>query len=380
MRTLLYGAATLALLAQSCGEGVRSALAGCASVLFEATPFLLAGIVASHLLRRRSRAVEYLGCGCGEGPSARSLPATAATWYVFGAPVAIARFLAAILAARLLQRRVANASCAGGERLHPLGALAALLPAAALAACAMQVLVSVDASHFAPIGNALLGAALGFAAAPCGLGAVAVAGALRVRDPIAATAFLCIAGIVDARALFARSHRDAGNDAFAYALLAIGLGAVAARHGDALVHPALTVPLAVCAGAALCYAVVHRRERSAPARFAPAIMLAGALLGAAPPQYRATETTLTDLFAGERLTFTGALARSGNASTVVRYAITCCRADAAPVAVRLDRAPPFPTGTWLRVDGSVENVNGELRLITTRIERIAPPIDPFIYR
>ena len=109
-------------------------------------------------------------------------------------------------------------------------------------------------------------------------------------------------------------------------------------------------------------------------------MLAGALLGAAPPQYRATETTLTDLFAGERLTFTGALARDGNASAVVRYAITCCRADAAPVAVRLDRSPPFPTGTWLRVAGSVENVNGELRLITTRIERIAPPTDPFIYR
>ena len=47
----------------------------------------------------------------------------------------------------------------------------------------------------------------GFAAAPCGLGAVAVAGALRVRDPIAAAAFLCVAGIVDARALFAWSHR-----------------------------------------------------------------------------------------------------------------------------------------------------------------------------
>ncbi|MGC2407270.1 MAG: hypothetical protein WA431_12750 [Candidatus Cybelea sp.] len=65
---------------------------------------------------------------------------------------------------------------------------------------------------------------------------------------------------------------------------------------------------------------------------------------------------------------------------MVRYAITCCRADAAPVAVRLDRTPRFPAGTWLRVEGSVENVNGELRLITTRIERITPPTDPFIYR
>jgi hypothetical protein len=380
VRTFLYGAATLALLAQSCGQDMRSGLASCAGALFEATPFLLAGIVASHLLRRHHRVVEYLGCGCGGGPSARSIPAAAAAWYVFGAPVAIARFFAAVLAARTLQHRAAHGSCAGAGRLDPLGALAALLPAAALAAGAMQLLVAVDTSHFAPIGNAMLGAVLGFAAAPCGLGAVAVAGALRVRDPLAAAAFLCVAGIVDARALFAWSHRDAGHDAFAYALLAIGLGVVAARRGDALVHPALTVPLAVCAGMALCLAVVHRRQRSAPARFAPAIMLAGALLGAAPPQYRATETTLTDLFAGERLTFTGALARDRNASAVVRYAITCCRADAAPVAVRLDRTPPFAAGTWLRVDGSVENVGGELRLVTTRIKRVAPPTDPFIYR
>lgn len=380
MRTFLYGAATLALLAQSCGQGVRSGLASCASALFEATPFLFAGIVASHLLRRQHGAVEYLGCGCGGGPSARSIPATAAAWYVFGAPVAIARFLAAILAARVLQRRHAHRACAGEERLHPLGALAALLPAAALAACAMQLLVAIDTSHFPPIGNAALGAALGFAAAPCGLGAVAVAGALRVRDPLAAAAFLCVAGVVDARALFAWSHRDAGHDAFAYALLAIGLGAVAARRGDALVHPVLAVPLAIAAGTALGFAIVHRRQRSAPARFAPAVMLAGALLGAAPPQYRATETTLTDLYAGERLTFTGALARDRNASAVVRYAITCCRADAAPVAVRLDRTPPFAAGTWLRVDGSVENVGGELSLVATRIKRIAPPADPFIYR
>jgi hypothetical protein len=197
---------------------------------------------------------------------------------------------------------------------------------------------------------------------------------------VAAAAFLCVAGIVDVRALVARSHPDAGHDAFAYALLAIGLAVVAARRGDALVHPALTVPLALCAAAMLGYAILHRRERSAPARFAPAVMLAGALLGAAPPQYRATETTLADLFAGERLTFTGALARDGGSSAVVRYAITCCRADAAPVAVRLDRPPAFPAGTWLRVEGSVENVDGEFRLVATRIERIAPPSDPFIYR
>lgn len=89
---------------------------------------------------------------------------------------------------------------------------------------------------------------------------------------------------------------------------------------------------------------------------------------------------MTDLFAGERLTFTGALDREGSSSAVVRYAITCCRADAAPVAVRIDRAPPYPNGTWLRVEGRVAQNAGNLRLVTEHAERVAPPADPFLYR
>ncbi len=255
-----------------------------------------------------------------------------------------------------------------------------MVPAALLAGAAMQLFAAFDPAHLSPIGDALLGVALGFTAAPCGLGAIALAGALRARAPIAAAAFLCVAGIVDLRALRSRSREGPGHDAFAYALLAVALGIVAARHGDALVHPAMAAPLACCASVALLYAFAHRRERCAAARLAPCLMLAGALVGAAPPQYRATETTLTDLFAGERLTFAGALVHDGAASAVVRYAITCCRADAAPVAVRLARAPRIPAGTWLRVSGRVETSDGELRLVAERIDRIAPPSDPFIYR
>ena len=289
-------------------ETLRSALAAAASALFEATPFLFAGVLLSRVLRRRVRIIEHLGCGCGPGPSARSLPATAAAWLVFGPVIAIARYVAAMLVAAMLRRRAEHPPL-GDETPHLLDELAAVLPAAVLAGAVMQVCAGFDPARLTTAGNALLGAALGFTAAPCGLGAVALAGALRVRAPIAALAFLCVAGIVDVRALRRVSHSGCGHDALAYALLAIALGIVAWRRGDALVHPAFAAALACCACAALVCAAAYRRCRGAAARTAPALMLLGALAGAPPPQYHATETTLTDLFPGERVTFTGALAR-----------------------------------------------------------------------
>lgn len=380
MRNLLYGVAALALAAVSSPDTLRSALAASASALFEATPFLLAGIVLSHVLRRRAAIVEYFGCGCGTGPSARSLPAAAATWLVFGPLVAVARYLAALLIDRFLHRYAARRALAITTPSHLLEELAAVLPAAVLAGAAMHIAAAFDPGRLSPMGNGLLGAALGFTAAPCGLGAVALAGALRVRAPIAAAAFLCIAGIVDLRALKRAPHAPTGRDGFAYLLLALALGIVAWRRGDALVNPAFAAALAFCACAAALCAAAYRNRRCAAARVAPVLMLVGALVGAPPPQYRATETTLTDLFAGERLTFTGALARDGGASAVVRYAITCCRADAAPIAVRLDRTPPYPPGTWLRVVGTIESVDGKLRLAPRVVQRVTAPSDPFIYR
>jgi uncharacterized membrane protein YcgQ (UPF0703/DUF1980 family) len=109
-------------------------------------------------------------------------------------------------------------------------------------------------------------------------------------------------------------------------------------------------------------------------------MLAGALIGAPPPVYHATETTLAEIFAGERLSFTGVLTCADGTCALVRYAITCCRADAAPVAVRLSAAPRYATGTWLRANGRIDEARGELRLVAQSVERIPPPLDPFIYR
>jgi hypothetical protein len=378
VRTILYGAATLTLVALTSPDTVRSALAVSASALFEATPFLLASVVLARLLPRRHHAAAYLGCGCSSGPSARSIPAAAATWLVFGPQIALARFAAAFFAARFIQPRLRQ--CGENDALHLLGELAALLPAALLAAAAMEFFARFDPARLSPLGVTLVGIALGFSAAPCGLGAIAVAGALRVRAPLAAMAFLCIAGIVDFRTLARRAQRCCDHDACAYALLAVSLGVVAWRHGDALVHPAIAVALAFCAPVALLCALIYRQRACARARVAPALMLIGAFAGAPPPAYYATETTLTDLFPGERLTFTGVLTRQGRSCALVRYAITCCRADAAPIAVRLDRTPSYPAGTWLRVNGQIESVRGDLRLVPQQIETIAPPGDPFVYR
>jgi hypothetical protein len=374
MRVTLFVAATVAIAMLSSPDALRSALATSASALFEATPFLLAGAVLARLVRC-PQVTAYLGCGCGSGPSARSLPATAAAWLVFGPLVAIARFLAAVAVARFTAAKTPR------EAPELLDELAAVVPAAAIAGAVTQFAAFVDLRRFAPSEQIFGGALLGFATAPCGIGAIGVAGALHGRAPLAAAAFLCIAGIADVRAIAScRAHRAQTHDVLAYALLACALGIVGWRHGGALVHPAIAGTLLACAAVALVLALIHRTQRNARARLAPAVMLLGALVTAPPPAYRATETTLSDLFPGERLTFTGTVTRSANDAALVRYAIVCCRADAAPVAVRLAQPPPFAAGTWLRAEGTIEVRAGEPRLVARNLERIAPPVDPFIYR
>jgi hypothetical protein len=172
----------------------------------------------------------------------------------------------------------------------------------------------------------------------------------------------------------------ARHDVFAYVSLTIALCIVAMRRGDQLVHPSLALALGAC-GIATAYLLVRYRSRvDSATRLAPVLMLAGALVTAPPPTYRATETTLSDLFPGERLTFTGLLTPSGRSATLVRYAITCCRADATPIVIRLARRPAVASNAWLRADGTVRNDIDGFYLAASRIETIAPPADPFVYR
>ncbi|HYL27974.1 MAG TPA: hypothetical protein VEW74_09085, partial [Candidatus Nitrosotalea sp.] len=291
MRNLLYAAGALALVAIASPDTARGALAAAASALFEATPFLFAGALLSRCIGRHCAFTRYLGCGCGRGPSALSIPAAAATWLVFGPVVAIARFVAAMFVARFLRERIECDSQANQATTDALGELAALVPSAAIAGIAVQLGGALDPHRLPPLGAALTGAVLGFVAAPCGLAAAAIGGTLEVRAPLAAAVFLCIAGIVDLRALAHASPPRAGHDAFAYMLLALATALVAWRHGGALVHPAFAGALGLCACAAAFGAAFHRCSRGASARCAPALMLIGALAGAGPPHYHATETT-----------------------------------------------------------------------------------------
>lgn len=366
-----------AVVAAAAPVQVRTLLAASASTLLDCTPFVLLGAAAARLPAGWcARAAPYLGCGCGPGPSARSLPAALLTLMAFGPLVAVARFAGAMLAAaRTRDARIASHADDALAQLHSV-----LLPA--LAGGAFSALaVPLILARVPPLFAFAAGAAAGLFGAPCALGAVGFAAGLRAASPAAAAGFLCLAGIADVR-IFRRAapHRHCGPDAVAYTIAAIACAFVAARHGAALVHPRLAIPLALSAAMLFALAWRHRATADARVRIAPAIMLAGVFFAAPPPAYHATETTLSAAFAGERVDFTGVLTRTGTRATLVRYAITCCRADAAPVVLRIGNPPALHDGAWLRARGVLVQTGTGLALRTTSIARIAPPADPFVYR
>lgn len=348
-----------------------------AATLFESAPFILAALVLTQTpLRWNARMDAYLGCGCGVGPSARSLPAAAATWLVFGPLVAGARLAGALLVARFQH---AHHAC-NDHRASLLSELELLVPLAALGAAATLLLPAIAGAHTSRATAFALGAAAAFVTAPCALGTVGLAAAVRSVLPAAAAGFLCVAGIVDVRTWLQRRTAAFEHDALAYAIFALACAIVAARGGGALVHPKLALALWPCAIAGAFCAHRFRNEQSGRLRIAPIVMLSGALLAAPPPEYHATETTLGDAFAGERVDFTGVLTRTGDAATLVRYAITCCRADAAPMVIRLLNAPPANIRGWMHARGTLVVRGNDLRLRADKLSPVAPPPDPFVYR
>jgi hypothetical protein len=242
----------------------------------------------------------------------------------------------------------------------------------------LPILYSVSAVN--PIVAAAGGAMLGIVLAPCGLGIVGIASALHGVTPAASIGFLCTAGIVDIRALLNHRAAHVQPGGGAYAIAAIACALVAWHGGASLVHPRFVLPLFACALAFAALAWQHRSASSAPALVAPLLLLVVAIAGAPPPTYTATATTLGDAFPGERLSFVGVLARSASQTSLVRYAITCCRADAAPIAVVLVNPPRARNNSWLRADGTLFTKNGMLELHVDRSSAVAPPSDPFLYR
>jgi len=359
-----------------------AALATAASTLFESMPFILATSALATVSPAFGRRLGALiGCGCGGGPSARSLPATVAAWLMLGPVVALARFTAAFLAAEIALRPP-TASCRLDPKPDILSALRQVFPYAICAGAFLHIAstyVDTSARIAAPVALTA-GLLLGFFAAPCALGTVTLAAVLVRLQPLVALGILSIGGIADFTAVSARPAPGSSHDAPGYLLCALACGAVAAHHGDALVHPRFTVPLWICAATCAYLAWRHRASRAgASPRLAPALMLATLLLGSPVPSYHATETTLSNAFAGEHVEFTGVVTTTGNRFTLVRYAIMCCRADARPIAVRLHEQPHLVPGSWVHASGTIVREDAELALKVQRIQQVAPPGDPFVY-
>jgi hypothetical protein len=354
---------------------VSAIIVNAAAMLLESAPFVLAGAIAVRVPWRWSgRAAAYLGCGCGAGPSARSLPAAAAAWITFGPLVAIARLAGAILMECALRKR--DCAHAGSSVLTQLGGI---WPLAIAGAILVPLFPAIAGAH-APQAILFAAAALAaFVSSPCGVGTIGIAAIARSTAPAAAAGLLCVAGIVDMRA-FVRARRSPnGHDCLAYALASLACVLVAMRGGAALVNPKIALALWPCAVAFAYLTVRYRRQTCAALRVAPAIMLTGCVLAAPAPIYRATETTLSDAFAGERIDFTGIVVRSANATALVRYSITCCRADAAPIAIRFDSPPKLRRG-WAHVRGTLVQRREGLRLRADSIDPVSAPADPFVYR
>jgi hypothetical protein len=344
--------------------------ASAVSVLLESLPYLAIATALTPLAGRFAHTlVAYTGCGCGTGPSARSIPAAIATAAIFGIPIAFARVLLASALARVHCHHEAVHGSLAGELVN-------LVPAALLAATMMQLVPMLPLHNLNPLALCCAGALLGLAASPCALGGVALAASLHPSAPIAAFGVLCTAGIVPVRMRIVATR----DDALAYVLLALACALIATHHGGTFVHPRMTIPLALCAIYCAVLAWQARRQTARTPRWIAAAALAAIIIGAPAPTYRATETTLADAFPGEHVDFSGVAVRNRGASALVRYAITCCRADAAPVALALDRDVTHYEGRWVHARGIIEDNGGVLRLRVAELMPIAPPTDPFVYR
>lgn len=354
---------------------LQAAFAAAASTLFESTPFILAGGFAARLAPRRGITLAALaGCGCASGPGARSLAVAGATALTFGPLVAIARLLAAFGVARWL-RRPADLNV----QTPALAELSSVLPYALAAGVAASTLRLWLSAHLEPLFGFIAGGTLAMLS-PCTLGAVAFAGTLRALSPPAAVAILLIAGICDLRTLRPRPQHGVEHDALAYGIAAVACVILAAARGGTLLNPRFTIALWLCAIALSILGYVHRRARSPRLRWAPLIMAAGTLCTGALPTYAVTETTLADAAPGEMLRFHGVLVREGKQDALVRYSITCCRADAQPVAVRLKSPLHERTGQWFDARGTLIGDQRGLALDVRTYKRTGAPTDPFIYR
>ena len=366
---------------------LHAALAAAAGTLFEAAPFVLA---AELLPQRLGLLTAVAGCGCGRrAPGALSLPATAVCWVAFGPFVALARFAAGVLifaVRRRPGRGVADGTVASRDAfdellaLGPCAALAVVL-AGGLGAAAHHL----GATFVVRAGFFVAGCLLG-TAAPCATAAVAIAAALAPAAPAAAAGVLACGGLVSIAAFskgpyFARpAPVESGSRRGAWSRigLALALGILCVRGASGFVNPRL-LPFAG-AGAVFALLGARRPARSGNAAYVPAILFVALATGSPVPPEAASATRLDEAYPGERLAFVGRAHRSDRATVLERAIITCCRADASAVALRLSTQLRIADGTWIAATGTVTRSDDGFVLRTARWHVVAAPADPFLYR
>ncbi len=403
-------------------------LAATAGTLFEAAPFVL---LASLLPARLRGFASLASCGCGgrgSPPGALAPVAVAVCWLSFGPAIAIARIVAAALlfaVRRPPARRATGAHVdAGGDATFPM-----LWSLAASSAATALVAPHLGGLSAEPMLAALAGLALG-ALVPCSTAGVAVAAGCAARDPWLAAGILTSAGIVPnvhlprlraplrmpatwALVKYGRSAESGGegdlasaseptrmlgaaaaelarvrradspalrDGRFTLVLLALALTALALRGGAGLVHPRLVPFAAVAAIVAGTRAVRPLLQAGRRTAALPAIMLAALVTGSPQPPYVADEATALEGFPGEPVAFTGVAHADGAATRIVRFSITCCRLDAAALAITLDRRVAVRDGTWLRVRGRFALRDGRLVVHPAGVAPVDEPPDPFVYR
>jgi hypothetical protein len=383
---LLVAAASLAPAA------LHAVLASAAGTLFEATPFVLIASLADRIAHRlcparapiARRFAWVAGCGCGPLPGALTVPALALCWLGFGPALALARAGAALALARLGPMGNGRREEGGARPDEPLGQLAALVAPAVGGAVVSQALLHTNLSVPPAIGF-IAGALLG-ALAPCAAGSVALASAFRLASPATAAGLLATAGLFAFAGRRRKEPATSGSRVetarLPAAALALACGLLAAHHCAGFLNPRL-MPLVWLAAvlAATLAAAGSRPAGGWAAWVAPTTMLAALLYGSpSPPIPPASATSLDRAFPGEALLFAGVARHDRGSTTLVRFAITCCRADAAPVAVRLDRLLSAPDGAWVEADGVLASDEGGLVLRVAHARRTSPPLDPFVYR
>jgi hypothetical protein len=376
-RPLAWGVPALALAAAFPPAAVHGALAAAAGGLFEAAPFVLAAaLVPGARLRVLA---PLLGCGCGGRlPAALALPSLALCWFAFGPIPTTLRVASAVLLA--IRARHAGLDPERGAEADPLADLVRLGLASFAAALLAESLRALAAPAAGPLA-ALLAFALGLGAgalAPCGTAGIGAAMALRTASPFAAAGLLVTSGMFVLRRPSSGGEAHGARAAFALLALACALFFVRGTHG--FLNPRLwfVAPLGAI-GAAAC---TLRGTRSA-ARYAyaaPLVMLI-ALAAGSPAPLPQRATIPYDLYPGRELEFTGTVApRAGaRATTLVRFAILCCRADAEPLSLELDRRLDARPGAWVRVHGVAIERDAQMMLRVESAVKVDAPADPFLY-